>query len=154
MALLLFRFVAHDKRKTGAICSFSRANHSFAHKKRANPSFALSLTKNRRFALKTDERVPNPEHKYSTSRCISSFAILADYPITKSCCYKSYVFDLQLLPYCIVYCIYTVCISFTYTNFFLLQIFVKIGSPSSKPLEFLTSFFVTEKSKFFRFSIF
>ena len=139
MALLLFRFVAHDKRKTGAICSFSRANHSFAHKKRANPSFALSLTKNRRFALKTDERVPNPEHKYSTSRCISSFAILADYPITKSCCYKSYVFDLQLLPYCIVY-IHSMYLIHVHELFFL-QIFVKIGSPSSKPLEFFDFFF-------------
>ena len=40
--------VAHDKRATGAICSFSRANRSFAHK-------------NDRFAQKTDERIPNPE---------------------------------------------------------------------------------------------
>ena len=30
--------VAHDKRATGGICSFSQANCSFAHKKRANRS--------------------------------------------------------------------------------------------------------------------
>ena len=32
---LLFAQVAHDKRAIGAICSFSRANGSFTHKKRA-----------------------------------------------------------------------------------------------------------------------
>ena len=31
-----FTQVSHDKRATGLICSFSRANHSFAHKKTAN----------------------------------------------------------------------------------------------------------------------
>ena len=31
-----FTQVAHDERETGLICSFSRANHSFSHKKLAN----------------------------------------------------------------------------------------------------------------------
>ena len=42
-----FPQVAHDKRAMGAICSFSRANCSFAHKKWANCS-------------KNWERIPNP----------------------------------------------------------------------------------------------
>ena len=37
-------------RATGRICSFSRANRSFA----------LSLTKNEQIAQKTNERIPNP----------------------------------------------------------------------------------------------
>ena len=41
-----FSQVAHDKRATGAIHSFSLANHSFAHKKQLNLS-------------KTIERIPN-----------------------------------------------------------------------------------------------
>ena len=38
------------KRVTGAICTFSRANRSFA----------LMITKNEQFAQKTDDRIPNP----------------------------------------------------------------------------------------------
>ena len=45
-----FAQVAHDKRVTAAICSFSRANRSFA----------LLLTKKEWIARKTDERSPNP----------------------------------------------------------------------------------------------
>ena len=44
-----FAQVAHDKRVTGAIHSFSRANSSFS----------LWLTKNERFAQKPNERIPN-----------------------------------------------------------------------------------------------
>ena len=45
-----FAPIAHHKRATGKLCSFSRANRSFA----------LSLTKNEQFAQKTDERISNP----------------------------------------------------------------------------------------------
>ena len=49
IAPVALRPVTHDKRATGAICSFSRAYHTFA----------LWLTKNERFAWKTNERIPN-----------------------------------------------------------------------------------------------
>ena len=35
---LFFALVAHDKRATEAICSFSQANCSIAHQKQVNPS--------------------------------------------------------------------------------------------------------------------
>ena len=43
----LFAYIPHDKRATGAICSFSCAN-------------VLSLTKNECLPQITDERIPNP----------------------------------------------------------------------------------------------
>ena len=62
-----FPQVAHDKRTTGAICSFSPANRSFA----------LWLTKNKRFARKTDEQIPNPAQQTSLIPCFDVTKALA-----------------------------------------------------------------------------
>ena len=53
--------VAHDKRATGEICSFSQGNHSFTHKKLA-------------ICSKTNEQIPNPEEFAYSNLCSANFA--------------------------------------------------------------------------------